>query len=301
MEPLRKAFPGLAAFPWRDFGVRPTPVEERSIGGVPLLVKRDDRSSPLYGGNKPRTLEFLLATPARRLLTFSSLAAHHAWATALCARAMGIPCDVVLVRRGLRGALADRLHGIAARVIETRSIATAPFAAMRLWRPGTRIVPPGGLSPRGALGYVAAVFELDRAPERIYVPLGTGTTVSGILAGLALRGMRTEVVAVRAADYATSLPRLLRRRARRAIALLRRHDPSVPAADPDGVPLRVVPAGGRYGEETEEGRAALAEAAREGLALDPTYSAKTLAVLLRESREGAPKPALFWLTYAAPS
>jgi D-cysteine desulfhydrase len=295
VEPLLQAFPGLKGFPWRDLGVRPTPLEEARIGGRALLVKRDDRTSPLYGGNKPRTLEFLLALPAKRILTFSSLSAHHAWATALFARELGLETDVVLVRRGLRGELASRLREVARRVVEAGSPAAAAFAAARIWRPGTRILPPGGLSPRGALGYVAAAFELEVIPPRIYVPLGTGTTVSGLLAGLALRGAACEVVAVRLADYVTSLPWLLFRRAKRAAALLRRHDPRVPRPEFERVTLRVVKADGAYGKETASAREAIALARSAGLLLDPTYSGKTLALLLRES----PQDALFWLTYAA--
>ncbi|MEE8474345.1 MAG: hypothetical protein V3T01_03275 [Myxococcota bacterium] len=41
----------------------PTPVEPLPVPGMPgdaLYVKRDDRWCPLYGGNKPRKLEFVI-------------------------------------------------------------------------------------------------------------------------------------------------------------------------------------------------------------------------------------------------
>ena len=66
-------------------------------------------------------------------------------------------------------------------------------------RPGTCVIPPGGASACGALGYVVAALELEEVPSRMYVPLGSGTTVSGLLAGLMLRGATCEVVAVRVA------------------------------------------------------------------------------------------------------
>ena len=70
-----------------DLGVRPTAVEEHEIDGRVVLVKRDDK----IGGNKVRTLEFLLGLPAKRLLTYSTLEAHHAYATAVPGREPGIP------------------------------------------------------------------------------------------------------------------------------------------------------------------------------------------------------------------
>jgi len=288
-----RRFPALRAFPRVDLGVRPTPVEERRIAGLRLLVKRDDLTSGLYGGNKPRSLELLLARPARRLLTFSTLEAHHAYATAIHGRRLGLETDAILVRRGTAGELARRLRRIAARVVEVGGGAGAAAAALALWRPGTLVVPPGGMSTRGAVGYAAAALELDEVPRRIYAPLGSGTTVSGLLAGLMLRGARTEVVAVRVASRVAAWPRLLWMRAARAIALLRRCDPSVPRADPGGVTLAVVPADAEYGAPSGAASSAVQEAAAAGLTLEPTYTGAALAAALRDATEGA----MLWNTY----
>jgi len=290
VEPLVRRFPGLSGFPHVDLGVRPTPVEPLRLLGLDLLVKRDD----LCGGNKPRSLEFLLARRPKRVITFSTLSAHHAYATALHTRALGGSCDAVIVRRGRRSPLLALLPDLARRVVETGGAAGAALAALSLWRPGVTVIPPGGMSPRGALGYLVAALELETVPPRIYVPLGTGTTVSGLLAGLMLRDAVTEVVAVRVADRIAGWRPLLWRRAIKAVALLRRFDPTVPRLQgPGGVRLRVVAARGRYGEPTPEALAAVAGAP--GLPLEPTYTGKTLAVLLAERAEGA----LFFHTAAA--
>ena len=285
MEALLRRYPGLRRFPHVDLGVRPTPVEERVVDGLPLLVKRDDLTSPVYGGNKVRSLEFLLARPSRRVLTFSSLGAHHAYATAVHARRLGIACDAVIVRTGQRGRVMEALPGVAARVEEVDGVLGAAGAALDLWRPGTRIIQAGGLSLRGTLGYVEAALELEEVPSRIYVPLGTGTTVSGLLAGLMLRDALTEVVAVRIADPFVSFRPLLWCRAFGAIALLRRYDRTVPRVSPGGVTLRIVRGGGRYGEATPSATAAVAAAG--DLELEPTYTGKTLAVLLADRAAGA--------------
>lgn len=291
MEPLLERFPGLRGFPHVDLGVRRTPVEPLRLLGLDLLVKRDD----LCGGNKPRSLEFLLAGRPSRVITVSTLSAHHAYATALHARALGGSCDAIIVRRGRPSPFLALLPHLCRRVVETGGAPGAVAAALSLWRPGVLLVPPGGMSPRGALGYLVAALELEEVPSRIYVPLGTGTTVSGLLAGLMLRDAVTEVVAVRVADRVAGWKPLLWRRALRAVALLRRFDPSVPRLPgPGGVRLRVVAARGRYGEPTPEALAAVAGAP--GLPLDATYTGKTLAVLVAERAEGA----LYVHTHAAP-
>ncbi len=257
-----------------DLGVRPTPVEEFLIGGLPVLVKRDD----LCGGNKARALEFLLAGSPRRVLTYSSLSANHAHATAVHAARVGAACDLVIVRRGRRSARLASLPGIADRVVEVGGSGGALLATARLWRRGTRIIPPGGASARGALGYAAMVQELAAIPERIYVPLGTGTTTSGLLAGLMLRGARCEVVAVRVADRIGGW--FLWRRAHAALRLIGRDRPR------GNVRLRVVAAEGAYGEPSAGSGAAMAAAADAGLAVDATYVAKCLALLLAERPRG---------------
>lgn len=285
MDPLVALFPGLRGFPHVDLGVRPTPVERRRIGGLDVLVKRDDLTCGRYGGNKARCLEFLLARRARRVLTYSSLSAHHAYATAVHAAHLGMPCDAVIVRRGRAGATLAALRGTGARVVLVGGAWGAVAATLELWRPGTLLIPPGGASPRGALGYLAAAFELDEIPARIYAPLGTGTTVAGLLAGLMLREAVTEVVAVRVADALFSTRAQLWWRAFRAVSLLRRFDPAVSRVAPGGVRLRVVGGQGRYGEPTPAALAAI-RAARP-LQLEPTYTGKTLAVLLADDADGA--------------
>lgn len=287
---LFERFPGLRGFPHVDLGVRKTPVEPLRVLGVDLLVKRDD----LCGGNKPRCLEFLLARRPKRVITVSSLSAHHAYATAFHARALGGSCDAIIVRRGRPSPFLALLPPLCRRVIETGGAPGAVVAALSLWRPGVTVIPPGGMSARGALGYLAAALELETVPSRIYVPLGTGTTVSGLLAGLMLREAVTEVVAVRVADRVAAWKPLLWRRAFKAAAHLRRFDPAVPRLPgPGGVRLRVVAARGRYGEPTPEALAAVAAAP--SLPLDATYTGKTLAVLVAERAEGA----LYVHTHAA--
>jgi D-cysteine desulfhydrase len=267
--------------------VRPTPVEEHTIAGLRVFVKRDD----LIGGNKARCLEPLLALPAKRLLTFSSLSANHALATAVLGRKVGLDTDAVIVRWGHPGPARAALDDAAARVVEVGGAGGAAIAALRWWRPGTRVIPPGGASALGALGYCNAALELDEVPSRIYTALGTGTTASGLLAGLMLRRADCEVVAVRVASAVAGWRWRIWRRAFGALRILGER-----RVERGRVRLRVVVADGEYGEPSESGTAAVGAARGSGLELEETYTGKALAVLLAERAEGA----LFVNTYAAP-
>jgi 1-aminocyclopropane-1-carboxylate deaminase/D-cysteine desulfhydrase-like pyridoxal-dependent ACC family enzyme len=261
-----------------DLGARPTPMEEHVVDGVRMLVLRDDR----IGGNKVRSLEFLLSGGPRRLLTYSTLSAHHALATTRAGARLGIETDVVLVKWGRRGEVYEAVKSEAARVREVGGALGAVWKTLCLWRPGTRIIPPGGMSAAGALGYAAAVVEWERIPRRIYLPHGTGTTTSGILCGLMLRGAECEVVAVNVTGHTGGEWR----RAQHAARLLGRR------VERGGVTLRIEKADGAYGEETAESRRARELA---DFPVDPTYGAKALAVLLRER----PDDALFLVTACA--
>lgn len=269
-----------------DLGVSPTPVEERRIAGLVVRVKREDRSAPVYGGNKARALQYLLAPPRpARVLTFSTRSAYHALATVRHAARLGIPADVVLLGAGRAGPECGAVREEAARCRQASSVAEAALSAALLWRRGTRVILPGGAGFRGSLGYVAAAFELDPPPARIYVPLGSGTTTCGLLAGLALRGASTEIVAVRVVGSPVTGAGALRLRAGAVLRALAARGLRAPEGALGAVGLRVVPAGGRYGEPTEEALRAM-EAAGD-LPLEATYTGKALAALLREGADGA--------------
>src|SRR5439155_645017 len=74
----------------------PTPLERAAalggaVGIVELTVKREDRSSARYGGNKVRALEFLLAgaRPGTVFVTLGGTGSTHCLATAVHAAAAG--------------------------------------------------------------------------------------------------------------------------------------------------------------------------------------------------------------------
>ena len=293
------------------------------IGMGELWVKRDDESGPLYGGNKPRKLEFLLGAALqggrRVVMTFGGIGTNHGLATALCARTLGLRTILVLLRQPVTehvrhcllmdAAAGAELHY--APTVAGVAVLAVRLAARELWR-GNRpaIIPTGGTSPCGTLGYVNAAFELREQiaagqlpePAWIFAPLGSGGTVAGLVLGAKLAGVRARVAGVLVTDILPPSAEKLARLARRTLARLRRAAPAVPAIDITASDITIVPGyvGAGYGAPTPAAlRARDLMARREGIILETTYTGKCLAALL-DSIGTAPYrsgPVLFWNTF----
>jgi D-cysteine desulfhydrase len=170
---------------------------------------------------------------------------------------------------------------------------------------------PGGSSPLAALGYADAAFELAEqvragelpGPAWIVVPLGTGGTVAGLLAGLRLSGLDARIVAITATRAPTTWRPAVMRLARAVCRRIARDggDPEAARVQLDGLCIESGWLGPGFGRESEPGSAAQAMVEDlESLHLDPVYTAKSMAALIDLSRAGVlPGPVLFWHTYNA--
>jgi D-cysteine desulfhydrase len=321
---LLRRHPALRALPRAPFVPAPTPVEPLALPGAPpgaCFVKRDDRSCPLYGGNKPRKLEFVLgaarARGTRRLVTTGGIGTHHGLATTILGRSLGMASTVVCVPQPVSAHVREQLSAMLAFGAEIRFARGVRGAAAQTLRALARarlagerplLVPTGGSSALGDVGFVSAAFELAEqveagllpAPAEIYVAVGSGGTLSGLVLGLALAGLRTRVVGVLVTDILPPGPRRVTALARATLARLRRLDPTLPARapGPDAFEITRAQLGAGYGAPSEAARAAAAVARDAGLALETTYTAKCLAELLERLRDGrARAPALFWNTF----
>ncbi len=323
---LFRAWPELRErLPRHPALTQPTPVEPLPLDGLPagaLYVKRDDRSSPLYGGNKPRKLEFVLgaaaARGARRLVTVGGLGTHHGLATTILGRDAGLETTLVLLHQpvtaGVRHTLllhaawgARLVYGANVPGVALQTARVLAGATLRGERPF--FVATGGSSLRGNAGFVSAGLELGEQvgagalpePAEIYLPVGTGGTFTGLMVGLRLAGLRTRLVGVIVTDILPPTPRSLARGARSLLAWLRRRAPKIPKIgfDSGGFELEAGQLGAGYGAPTEAGREAVAAAAEAGLRLETTYTGKCLAALRERAARGAlpDGPLLFWNTY----
>jgi 1-aminocyclopropane-1-carboxylate deaminase/D-cysteine desulfhydrase-like pyridoxal-dependent ACC family enzyme len=298
---LFRALPQLRGrVPWLPLAQVPTRVERvRGLvrDGVEVWIKREDQSGALYGGNKVRKLEFLLAEArargAHEILTLGAIGSHHVLATAIYGRAQGFAVTAVVFPQPLTAhvrqqLLADVAAG--ATLHPTRGYAGVPLALARRRRKGVAWLSAGGSSPTGTLGWVSAAFEIREqvargelpAPDVVYVALGSCGTAAGLLLGL---DAKTELVAVRVVDRLVANARTTRRLAAATERQIRAAGGVLPLARPS---LRVEHGcfGAGYGHATPAGEAAVARAAAAGIALEPTYTGKTMAALLADADAG---------------
>ena len=314
----------LAAFPRKQLAFLPTPLVELPrlgalLGGPRILVKRDDQTGLAFGGNKTRKLEFLvgeaLAEGCDSLITGGAAQSNHCRQTAAAAAAAGLDCHLALGGEApelpggnllLDGLLGATIHwgGIHRKGEDIPRIAENLRAAGR--RPF--VIPYGGSSPTGALGYVEASRELalqlraqGESPAAVVFASSSGGTQAGLEVGFPLFGIGARLVAVAIDKFEGEGPSL-RERVRMTSAELA----ALLGLDmvTEGE-LREDFLGGGYGVVGAAEREAIGLAARtEGLLLDPVYSGRAFAGLLAMIRGGEFKGSesvLFWHTGGGPA
>lgn len=330
MLALFQRYPPLeSALPRVPIGQWPTPVTETaplaaSLGCAQLFIKRDDLSAMPYGGNKVRKLEFLLGEAQRRgaraVLTFGFAGSNHCLATAIYAQAAGLGAISMLLPQPNSKSLQRNLllgHSAGATLREHNSMASITAGTIAQWlrclvtthRP-PMVIPAGGSSPIGAIGFVNAAFELAGQveagilprPDIVYTAMGSTGTTAGLHVGFRALGWPTRIAAIRVTEEPYANPAKTERLIRETAALLHRHDPGFPAVAPDmaAIDIRGEYFGEGYGVHSAQGdtaRDTLAEAL--GVTLDGTYAAKGFAALLEDGQRGdlAGKAVVFWNTY----
>lgn len=291
----------------------PSPVYPWSgsaFGPGRLWIKDDGGIDPRYGGNKTRKLALVLADVARRgarrIVTFGAAGSHHVLATSLFAAELGVPVLAFLMPEAGTPHTTAVLRAIAARGVElvpAPSPLALPFAVFGRLRRGDYVLHAGGAGLPATLAYADAARELERQvadrvlpePSEIVLPLGSGTTAAGLVAGLAATRLRTRVTAVQvsSAPFARARILYLAEQAARAFG---------GSATGLGARLGIVrdELGSGYGTPSARGSVAAAHAANAGLALDPTYTAKAFAYALRRTQLADPSDVvLYWHTLSS--
>jgi D-cysteine desulfhydrase len=306
---LHERFPALAeTLPHLALSERPTPVRE--LAGLGIWVKEDGAfGSGGWGGNKVRKLEWLIPDARRRgrrsILTFGGLGTNWGLATALYAREHSLETALALVDQPIDAhveAQLARLEASGARIYRTRTkrrtVAMLPWLLARNARGGRPpyLLPAGGSSAVGALGYVEAALEIAAQvedgslpePAHVVAPVGTGGTAAGLALGFQLAGLRTCVVGIVVNDQLRLDAAVLARLARRTARLLERRGARLGRLrlEPRRLELNRDQIGAGYGHPTEAAARAAGSAAEEGLSLDPVYTAKAMAGLLALRAEG---------------
>ncbi|MEM7290559.1 MAG: D-cysteine desulfhydrase [Pseudomonadota bacterium] len=294
---------------------QPTPIEPMprlgaELGGPNLYIKRDDCTGLASGGNKTRKLEFLvgdaIAQEADMLVTQGAVQSNHVRQTAAAACKVGMKCHVLLERRvpdraedyeETGNVFLDKLFGV---TMEFRPSgldmnAEAEVVTERLRSEGHRpyFIPGGGSNSTGALGYVSCAAEIVEQEQASgvffdWLVMGTGSTgtQAGLVAGLQAMGRDLPVMGVSVRQPRERQVAAVHKLTNATLEKL--GHPSVASSNihvDDGY------VGEGYGIPAASTLEAISETAlREGILLDPVYSAKGMAGLFGLVRENFFKP-----------
>ena len=313
----------LAAQPRISLATLPTPLYEATrfrdaLGGPSrcprILIKRDDLTTLGLGGNKARKLEYLVADAqaqgATTLVTTGAVQSNHARMTAAAASVAGMRCVLVLtttkaVPEVAGNLLLDRLYGAEIRLVPSIdpmfAVGNDEPVVEEVVADETRagrkpyVIPVGGSSGVGVLGYVSGTAELvDQlaeagiAPSRLYYASGSRGTQAGLTLGAKLCRAPYRVYGVAVSGGEPEKIERARRIANEAAArlgLAERLEFSELVTDQNFI-------GEGYGIPTPAALEAISLLARtEAILLDPCYTSKAMAGLIHHARSGELRPA----------
>ena len=321
---LKERFPRLGGqLPRSDFATLPTPARQHEVlfQELPgrISIKYDNLTGSIYGGNKIRKLEYIFPHAAKkhclRVATFGAAGSNHALATALYAREAGFDCTCFLSHQAKTPLVAATLNMHIRNGTELVRYGGSYSTRIRtlrehLWGRHAWVIPMGGSSWLGTVGFVAAGLELAAQiadgdvprPDRLYVGAGTMGTAVGLALGLALAGLRTEVHAVRVSDISIMNEHALNKLMQKTSLMMHRCDDTVPAnlAEQANIRIRDDFFGPGYAQGTGATARAIAFSRSElSLTLETTYTGKTMSALLADWREIVSENlnVLYWHTY----
>ena len=288
-----------------SLGVFPTPFYKlESISakyGKNIWIKRDDMCGVALGGNKVRKLEFLLADAKAQgcdtVFTTGGAQSNHAMLTAACAARLGMKCILILKKRGVtehKGNLVlDDIYGADVRFMNTDSYddiyAEMHRVGEELAKEGHKsyYIPVGGSNPLGAVGYVNGVreFTVQALAAGIRVghivsATGSGGTTAGLLLGAKLfqPGVKVTGIGVDNDPFEEIVPDLAAKAADILECSFEREQ--------DDFEM-VYHVGQGYAIPNTEDTPYIEELARmEGILLDPVYTGKAWAGMLKLLKDG---------------
>ncbi|MGI8487551.1 D-cysteine desulfhydrase [Pectobacterium sp. S5] len=303
----------LARFPRLTLGHFPTPLEalpnlSAYLGGPTIYIKRDDATGLATGGNKTRKLEFLLADAQQQgadvIITQGATQSNHVRQTIAAAAKLGLKTKVLLEKRvedygedyqRSGNVLLDNLLG--GEIIDHLPAGTDMQQAMETLAESLRkeglkpyVIPGGGSSPVGALGYVACAEELlfQSSQQRLRIDhivhaTGSTGTQAGLVTGLTATHSQIPLLGISVRALKAKQEENVYALAQRSWQLL-----GIPGELPrSAVQVNSDYVGKGYGIPTEGTLEALRLLAQlEGILLDPVYSGKGMAGLIDLIRQG---------------
>lgn len=278
----------------------PAPLEEAprladKIGLSKLFIKRDDLTGLAGGGNKARKLEYDFAEIIRGgydvVLTAGGIQSNHARMTAAAACKLGLDIKLVLggpdfeIAKG--NLLLDVMFGAEIRYLVDDDANVSLENEMQKWADELTskghkpfIIPIGGSTGLGALGYVKAIQELTEqlGKDKVQIILGVGScgTFAGTILGAKIFMPDARVIGISVSRSVDEIKKRTAEIIKESAALINYknnvEDLSIECYDDYHI---------EYGMITEAGKKAINDCANlEGILLDPIYTGKVMAGLI---------------------
>jgi D-cysteine desulfhydrase len=307
--------------PRLNFAHLPTPIEELPrlsdyLAGPRILVKRDDQTGLAFGGNKTRKLEFLIAEAqeqgAKTLISGGALQSNHCRQVSAAAAKFGMDCILVLngekPKQPSANLLLDELFGVEFVIIPDRKerdrVLHETFDKAIADGKKPYLVPYGGSSPTGALGYAFAMEEFMKQNVHVdWIVFGTssGGSHAGLVLGQRVFGYQGKVLGISIDEPEDWLKKNVSALASSASERLGERIEFTP----DDVSANADYCGAGYGVLTDAEREAVQVFAKyEGLLLDPVYTGRAAAGMIDLIQVGFFKKeetVLFWHTGGQPA
>lgn len=288
----------------------PTPLQfaenlTKKLNGPRIYFKRDDCTGLAFGGNKTRKLEYIMHDVLEKesdvVITIGGLQSN--WVRQVAAAAKKVGLDVVLILNGEKpkeyqgNLLLDSILGCdivfepytdeEEQMEQSGQNPITGKIAKKLREEGRTpyIIPLGGFTPLGNLGYINAIQELGKQSEimkiqidNIVSAVGTGGTQSGIELGLRLCEMDVK-------HYGISISRHIKPKSLEIADLCNQTIDKLKLKCEkfisDDIEVNYDYIGAGYAIPTDECIEAIFSVAQtEGIILDPVYSGKAMAGLI---------------------
>ncbi|GAB6281415.1 MAG: aminocyclopropane-1-carboxylate deaminase/D-cysteine desulfhydrase family protein [Ignavibacterium sp.] len=192
----------------------PTPLQKIKFKGKEFLIKRDDLTGMELSGNKIRKLEYLLYQAknqgAEIIFTCGGEQSNHARATAFAATSIGLKTKLFLWGKNSKYPQGNLFLN---KFIDTeiKFISKKEYLninkIMEIEKKNSSksknvfIIPEGGSTPYGIMGYVNVINELLKQIEPtivkgILIAAGSGGTAAGLLLGASINNLNWKIFAV---------------------------------------------------------------------------------------------------------